>query len=56
MKDAKLPYWDEKKCKVQMKAVCELAGLLCYTDVIEQTRGKEIGMLLSEKTKKVLID
>lgn len=39
-----------------MRPVSTLAGLLCYTDPVEQTREVEIGQLLTEETKRVLID
>ena len=34
----------------------ELAGLLCYSDPLTQTKGTEVGLFLTSDTKKCLID
>ena len=39
-----------------MKPVQELAGLLCYTDPVAQTKGKDLGQFLTAETRKCLID
>ena len=53
---AKIPTWDTKSKRIVERPVHILAGLLCYTDPVEQTKDLEIGELFSEQTRRVLVD
>ena len=39
-----------------LKPVQELAGLLCYTDPVSQTKGKNVSQFLIKETRKCIID
>ena len=41
---------------MELRPVQELAGLLCYADPIEQTKGSEVARFLSEETARALVD
>ena len=51
---AAAPVWDTKSKKATLRAVSSLAGLLCYSDPIEQCKGTQVGDWLLPETRRLI--
>ena len=49
-----VPVWNETKSKVERRSVSDLAGLLCYADPVEQTKGLEIAHFFTQPTRNLI--